>query len=332
MAASRVFSCPYCARALVRSGCDYVCAAHHTFPIARSGYVNLCPSAKGGDTLTMLTARRRFLDGGHYRSLQRVVATTAKRHLHSRARDVNQLVMADIGCGDGSHLAEIGSAVKREIPRVHLVGLDVSKDAARMTARRDSSWEVAVADVRRGLPLVEGSAEVLLNLFAPRNAAAFSRALTSSGIAVVAFPSEDHLVELRDALGLLRVEPMKLDRLVNQSAGYLALADVMSVDESRTFDATAIEDILMMTPNAWHLTDAQRRRAAVLTRMAVTVSFRIAVFRRGRFYCRFCRTSTNDSPPLKRASSGPVRARNSSSVARAPSTAMTTLLSEGGQR
>jgi 23S rRNA (guanine745-N1)-methyltransferase len=119
---------------------------------------------------------------------------------------------------------------------------------------------VAVADVRRGLPLREGSAEVLLNLFAPRNAVAFSRALTSNGIAIIAIPSEDHLAELRGAVGLLRVEPMKLERLVHQSAGHLALADI--VDESRTFDVMAIEDILMMTPNAWHLTDAQRRRAA----------------------------------------------------------------------
>ena len=148
-----------------------------------------------------------------------------------------------------------------------------------MTARRDPSWEVAVADVRRGLPLREGSAEVLLNMFAPRNAAAFSRALAPNGIAVVAFPSEDHLVELREALDLLRVEPMKLDRLVHQSTGYLALADVVSVDESRTFDVTAIEDILVMTPNAWHVTDAQRRRAAALTRFTATVSFRVAVFR-----------------------------------------------------
>ena len=75
---------------------------------------------------------------------------------------------------------------------------------------------------------------------------------------------------------------MKLDRLVHQSAGYLALADVMSVDESLTFDVAAIEDILMMTPNAWHLTDAHRCRAAALTRLTVTVSFRVAVLRQAR--------------------------------------------------
>ena len=76
---------------------------------------------------------------------------------------------------------------------------------------------------------------------------------------------------------------MKLDRLVHQSAGHLALADIVSVDESRTFDVMAIEDILMMTPNAWHLTDAQRCRAAALTRMTVTVSFRVVVFRQAGY-------------------------------------------------
>jgi 23S rRNA (guanine745-N1)-methyltransferase len=79
-----VFACPYCARTLMRRARDYVCAAHHTFPIARSGYVNLCPSADGGDTIAMLTARRRFLEGGHYSRLQQTLATIAGRHLRSR--------------------------------------------------------------------------------------------------------------------------------------------------------------------------------------------------------------------------------------------------------
>ncbi len=290
MAVPSVFSCPFCARALVRTARDYACAAHHTFPIARSGYVNLCPLARGGDTLAMLTARRRFLQAGHYRRLQQTIATIASRHLRSHVPDGNQPIVVDVGCGDGSHLAGIGDVIKTVIPAVRLVGVDVSKDAARMTARRDPAWEVAVADVRRGLPLQEGSAQILLNAFAPRNAAAFSRTLSATGIAIIALPSEDHLLELRHAVGLLRVEPMKLDRLVRQSAGYLALADVMSVDESLTLDGAAINDILTMTPNAWHLTDAHRCRAAALTGLTVTVSFRIAVLRQARQVAEETRT------------------------------------------
>jgi 23S rRNA (guanine745-N1)-methyltransferase len=231
----------------------------------------------------MLTARRRFLEAGHYRRLQQTIATVASRHLRARSPDGNQSVVVDVGCGEGGQLAGIGDAIKPVLPAVRLVGLDVSKDAARMTARRDRAWDVAVADVRRGLPLRDGSVQVLLNSFAPRNAAAFSRALTSNGIAIVVIPSDEHLVELRDAVGLLRVEPMKLERLVHQSAGHLALWDILSVDESCTFDVMAIEDILMMTPNAWHLTDAQRRRAAALTPMTVTVSFRVVVFRQAGY-------------------------------------------------
>lgn len=279
MDAESVFSCPYCSSPLSRGSHDYACGANHTFPIARSGYVNLAPAAKGGDTLTMLTARRRFLQAGHYRCLQEVIARTASRHLRTQAHGAPPVV-ADVGCGEGSHLAAVGNALESDIPAVRLVGLDLSKDAARMTAHRDGAWEVAVADVRRGLPLRENVTDVLLNVFAPRNAAAFSRALAPGGIALIVIPSEEHLRELREAVGLLRVEPMKLDRLVHQSAGRLALADVMSVDESRAFDVNAIEDVLAMTPNAWHLTEVQRRRAATLTRLTVTLSFRLVVFRK----------------------------------------------------
>jgi hypothetical protein len=51
------------------------------------------------------------------------------------------------------------------------------------------------------------------------------------------------------------------------------------VDESRTFDVTQIGDILVMTPNAWQVTEVERRRTADLTRSTATVSFGIAVFR-----------------------------------------------------
>jgi 23S rRNA (guanine745-N1)-methyltransferase len=111
------------------------CASH--VPDREKRLRQLCPSAGGGDTVAMLIARRRFLEAGHYRRLQEIVATIATRHLQPQAPDANQPVVVDVGCGEGSHLAEIGAAIKHAMPAVRLVGLDLSKAAATMTARRD---------------------------------------------------------------------------------------------------------------------------------------------------------------------------------------------------
>jgi hypothetical protein len=67
---------------------------------SQSGYDNLCPNARGGDTPAMLTARRRFLEAGHYRRLQQAVAAIASRHLRSQAPNLDQPILVDWGRPD----------------------------------------------------------------------------------------------------------------------------------------------------------------------------------------------------------------------------------------
>ena len=57
---------------------------------------------------------------------------------------------------------------------------------------------------------------VLLNVFAPRNGAEFHRVLRPDGVLLVVTPAADHLAELVDALGLLRVDPDKADRVARE--------------------------------------------------------------------------------------------------------------------
>ena len=91
-------------------------------------------------------------------------------------------------------------------------------DASVPALRRAAAIGLAcvVADTWAGLPLRAGCVDALLCVFAPRNAAEFSRVLSGAGRVVVAAPTTAHLAGLRAELGLLDVADGKADRLVGQ--------------------------------------------------------------------------------------------------------------------
>ena len=85
----------------------------------------------------------------------------------------------------------------------------MAKPAARRAARAHPRAGAAVCDVWRGLPLADACADVVLDVFAPRNGAEFRRVLRPGGRLVVVTPTPAHLAELVPLLGLIGVDPDK---------------------------------------------------------------------------------------------------------------------------
>ena len=134
--------CPLCGAALEQTGGSLVCSGHHTYDIARQGYVNLLPvqqkhSLAPGDTSAMLTARRTFLDGNFYARICADVADEL-RHIPGGVSSV-----VDVGCGEGYYTA----AFQKLFPDALVTGADISKDAVRMAASRAKTirWITATA-------------------------------------------------------------------------------------------------------------------------------------------------------------------------------------------
>src|SRR5258705_9927810 len=169
----RALRCPTCAEPFEASATALRCANGHSFDIARQGYATLVTGrAPGGaETAEMVAARAELLAAGHLDPVARAVTDLA------RALAAPDGLVLDVGAGTGHYLATVLDA----LPAHHGVALDVAKAAVRRAARAHPRAAAVVADAWRGLPLADGCADLVLDIFAPRNGAEFRRVLRPGG-------------------------------------------------------------------------------------------------------------------------------------------------------
>ena len=93
------------------------------------------------------------------------------------------------------------------------IALDISKHAAKVAAHAHERIGSIVADVWTRLPLRDGCAVLVLDIFSPRNAEEFARVLIDGGTLIVVTPNPEHLAELVGPLELITIDPRKRERL-----------------------------------------------------------------------------------------------------------------------
>jgi 23S rRNA (guanine745-N1)-methyltransferase len=257
-AAMPYLRCPVCGGGLGRAGAALRCGLGHSFDIARQGYVNLTTGRMphAGDTAEMITARAAFLDAGHYDVIAEALAGAAGER--AGAEGARAGLVVDAGTGTGRYL----SAVLDGLPDRVGLGLDVSKAALRRAARAHPRAGAALADLWRPLPLADASAALVLNVFAPRNGPEFRRVLRPDGALLVVTPAADHLVELVEALGLLRVDPDKAQRVADSLGGSFTATGAATHRRTMTLTHAEVHTLVGMGPSAWHA-DPDRLLAGV---------------------------------------------------------------------
>lgn len=234
------------------------------------------PVTHDGDTAEMVAARESLQVAGHLDFIADAIAETLAAGAKGMPAGPKGLAV-EVGAGTGYHLARTLDA------RPDLLGLavDVAKPALRRAARAHPRMAAIRADVWRGLPIADGAATAVLNVFAPRSGAEFRRILDADGVLVVVTPEPDHLSELIDALGLLRVDPDKPDRLQATLAPWFApgpaARHAVPLKLSRV-DAAALA---AMGPSAHHLdaTTREERLRAVPEPFRTTAAVRISRWR-----------------------------------------------------
>ncbi len=274
-----VLRCPVCGDALALSDRTARCPRGHAYDLAKQGYLNLLPSAStgiDGDSAAMIGARTVFLGGGHYAPIRDALILAAA--CDGLQVDGDELVV-EVGSGTAYYLAGVvgASAGRRGI------ALDVSRYAARRAAKVDPRIGSVVCDAWQELPLLDDSAHLMLNVFAPRNAAEMARVLAPGGTLLVVTPNQEHLKELVGVLGLVKVDEEKERRLHESLAGKFDRTGSEVVETVMRLDRIAVEQLVLMTPSARHLNHRElaARIAGLREPAIVTLSVTLSTWRVG---------------------------------------------------
>jgi 23S rRNA (guanine745-N1)-methyltransferase len=184
------FWCPHCRLPLVRGDGTWSCTSGHQFDVAREGYVNLMVSGRlaggpSGDDDVMVRSRRAVFEAGCYDPIIDAVASAVAASGAS--------TVLDAGCGEGTYLSRACAAGAEGW------GIDISKVAVRLAARKYPQCEFAVASVYR-LPFAEASFDAVIDVFSPRPFDELFRVLRPGGVALVVTPGADHLAQLKSLI------------------------------------------------------------------------------------------------------------------------------------
>jgi 23S rRNA (guanine745-N1)-methyltransferase len=313
MALTHLLTCPFCQLPLSESGNIFVCANNHTFDIAREGYVNLLRKKQLGDTKEMLVARRQFLEQGYYQPLSDQLNELIYAYLSSSAPRVldagcgegyylgclqrflvqkqpamqeiylspNNSAGTDLSCPPlrtpGHSTDTINRYLRQHLEngslRSSFIGVDTSKEAIKLAARRYHECCFVVANLKERLMFADGTLDILLNIFAPHNVEEFARVMVPGGLLVLVIPGPAHLLQLRRQLHLLNIEEQKQQHVMKQFAHSFKLLTTTTLRYTLHLDHTALTQLVMMTPNFWHLSSEIRQAMVSIDELQTEVEF-----------------------------------------------------------
>ncbi len=277
-----VFACPVCGEPLAQGDQTFRCVNRHVFDVAREGYVNLLlpqhrHSKDPGYSKEMIAARRGFFDAGHYQQLADGVVDVIVSYLPESA----ERAVVDAGCGEGYYLRRLRARLVEQGQEASTVlcGIDISKHAIRVAAKRDPRGLYAVAGTYR-MPVLPDRVDVLLTHFSPVSAADFRRVVRPGGVVLVGGPGEDHLYSFKE---LLYDTPAKHEPAPPTLAGESGF-ELINVHRIRYKLALRgpdeVANLLVMTPYYWSVDQATQARLAELGSLDTEVDVIVHAYRR----------------------------------------------------
>jgi 23S rRNA (guanine745-N1)-methyltransferase len=268
--------CPNCHERLAEAGRALQCPRGHSFDIARQGYVDLTAGrvTHQGDSPDMVAARETLLTAGRLSLISDAVGQAA---VLAVLPPYQGKMVVEVGAGTGHYLA----GVLDRLEGAAGLAVDVSKAALRRAARAHPRMAAVRADVWRGLPIADGSVDLVLDVFAPRSGAEFARILAPGGAVLVVTAEPAHLHELVEAAGLIGVDPEKEERLAATLGPWLTQESAWSVQAPLQMPRKDAAALISMGPSARHLAPGAierilRQRPEPIT---ATISVRLTVWR-----------------------------------------------------
>lgn len=266
------FICPICKEPLVREEHSCRCVNNHCFDISRKGFVNLLRSQKSshGDDKLMVNARRDFLDKGYYKPLLDVL----KKQILSVSEP--GCTILDCGCGECWYTANIYEYLLQNNINPDFFGIDVSKEAIFSGASRNKALKLAVGTVF-DIPIADNSIDIIISLFAPFSRKEYIRLLKPNGYFITAFPMENHLWELKQAV---YDNPYKNEVADMEIIGFnLEKKEIIHVEIDLCTNKD-IQSLFSMTPYYYKTSKTDKEKLDKLNSLRTQIHFCSAVYKK----------------------------------------------------
>lgn len=251
--------CPLCYEQVEVNEASMVCANRHTFDFTKQGYVNLAPQrTENLYTKELFTARRMIIDSGFY--------TPLHQELIKLVADAK--VIADLGCGEGTHLQQL-------LPEDALgIGIDLAKEGVKMAASYDNVlWQVA--DLAN-IPLTTSSVDAIVNILSPSNYKEFKRILRADGRMIKVVPSENYLYELREAF-FPDKSPYSNATIIELFEQQFAHTEKITVRYEQQLTAELMRMLVDMTPLTQNVARVQKEQFIANHSHCITLEFDILI-------------------------------------------------------
>ena len=268
----KIMRCPVCGSDLeiTQDQKSAACAGarRHSFDFSKEGYLSF-PGKGGGDSKEAVDARRRFLDAAYYEPVARAVADTVSKYLSGDS------LVIDAGCGEGYYTEKIAERVGG------VIGFDLSKfacAAASKRAKREGRENIlySTASVFE-LPVKDGAADAIVNIFAPCAEEEYTRILSDGGYIFVVGAGKDHLMGLKRAIyddvyenGERADMPRELEHIERIVSKH---SIVVEGEEN-------IAALFSMTPYYWRTSEADKEKLLALRTLETEIEFEINVYKK----------------------------------------------------
>ncbi len=267
----RAFACPHCGASMYISDTQksvYCTGARkHCFDFSADGYLSM--GQGGGDSKEAVRARKSFLSKDYYLRGAEDICSVVGKYVTPDA------LVVDAGCGEGYYtnkIAEHSGAT---------VGFDLSKFACSAAAKSAKAKGIANTLFVTGsvfeLPLSDGSADMVVNIFAPCAEEEYSRILSDDGYLVVVGAGENHLMGLKEALyENTYVNTARAD----MPKGMTLVEKVISSFDIEVRGQDDIASLFLMTPYYWRTKESDKNKLASLDSLKTKIEFEISVYKK----------------------------------------------------
>lgn len=251
-----------------------ICSNKHCFDFAKEGYVNLLPvqnkkSKAPGDSAEMIQSRHRFLGRGYYDGFATTLCDVMRHH--SGTKNV-----LDIGCGEGYYAKFIYEKLNPE----HLFGIDISKPAAKSSAKQLDVAHFSVASAF-SLPFFDAQFDSAISVFSPIDFTEANRILAPSGCLFFCGPGPTHLHTLaKHIYGEAKSHEGNHPKTIPRD---LKLKLQQKYNEKVSVAGEHLPDLLRMTPYYWHCNEEQKNALTTMLDMTIELDIYISVYEKQGF-------------------------------------------------